>query len=440
MKKEINIKKQNLILSVLLIIGLVIRLVLMPISAHSDLFAINNYPPLLISQGVFDIYSYLDKKSPNLFFYPPLTYYLISAFQYIDQSFSDTFLNWMDAQRTLYENGFKGQAAEYIIAAPNPHIFRDLFLAKVPYLVFDILAVYVLWNFVKKNYLSKYSLVVWAFNPVLLYNSYIFGHLDIIPIFFILSAFYILKKNLKISFLLLGVAGALKLYPFMLVPLLVLIYSKSIKEMLNYILLSCLPLVFFLIPTLINNPSLAVSAFTLKLFHAYNGDIHGWEYYSNLIKYSVIVVSYFVLLLFCWKFKIKDSFKMAVGVSLISILLLINFVYRAHFHYLLWLAPYTILWFKNVKTAAIVVIVQAISFASYKILVNPLQAGLFAPLNPVVFSNLPTFNELIGNLIPYRIISTFGFLIFSLTSIWIVYQVLKELVFQEEVNLLNRKQ
>ncbi len=419
--------------------GLAVRLILMPISAHSDLFAINNYPPLLVSQGIFDIYSYLDKKSPNLFFYPPIAYYLISAFQFLDTSLSDTFIDWMDTQRNLYENGFKGQAAEYIVAAPNPHIFRDLFLAKLPYLVFDVLSLYVIWNFVKKRTLSKYSLVVWVFNPALLYNSYIFGHLDIIPIFFILAAFYCLKKNLKLSFLFLGIAGGLKLYPFMLVPLIALIYSKSKKEVLNYILLSCMPFVFFLIPTLINNPSLAVSAFTLKLFHAYNSNIHGWEYYSNLIKYFVIVISYFILLLFSWRYKIKDGFKMAVGVSLISILLLLNFVYRAHFHYLLWLAPYTILWFKNVKVATIIILIQALSFASYKILVNPLQAGLFAPLNPVIFSNLPTFNVLIGNLIPYRIISTFGFLTFSLTNIWIVYQVLKEIIFQEEINLSNQK-
>src|SRR3989338_2762742 len=123
----------------------------MPISAHSDLFSINNYPPLLIRHNVWDIYSYIDKTKPSLFFYPPLSYYLIGAFHYIGQLFSDTFLDWIDAQRTLYEQGLKGQAAEYIIVAPNPHIFRDLFLAKVPYLVFDILSLIILWQFVKKK-------------------------------------------------------------------------------------------------------------------------------------------------------------------------------------------------------------------------------------------------------------------------------------------------
>ena len=125
---------------------------------------------------------------------------------------------------------------------------------------------------------------------------------------------------------------------------------------------------------------------------------------------------------------------MAVGVSLISILLLLNFVYRAHFHYLLWLAPYTILWFKNVKVATIIILIQALSFASYKILVNPLQAGLFAPLNPVYFSSIPAFNEILNRYLPYKIFSTLGFIIFSLVSLIIVVSIIYDIIFQEEVS------
>ena len=171
--------KNAILIPTFIVISLIIRLSLMPISVHSDLFSINNYPPLLVHQNVWDVYSYIDRTKPSLFFYPPLSYYLIGTFQYFDQFISDSFFNWMDAQRTLYEQGFKGQAAQYIIATPNPHIFRDLFLAKIPYLVFDIFSLIILWQFVKKKIITKWVLALWLFNPALLYNSYIFGHLDI---------------------------------------------------------------------------------------------------------------------------------------------------------------------------------------------------------------------------------------------------------------------
>ena len=403
----------------------------MPISAHSDLFSINNDPPLLIRHNVWDIYSYIDKTKPSLFFYPPLSYYLIGAFHYIGQLFSDTFLDWIDAQRTLYEQGLKGQAAEYIIVAPNPHIFRDLFLAKVPYLVFDILSLIILWQFVKKKIINKWAFVLWTFNPVLLYNSYIFGHLDIIPIFFILSAFYLLTKSkISASVFLLGIAGAFKLYPFMLVPLVILIFRKSFIDWVKLGTISVLPLFISLLPTIINNPQLALSAFTVKLFYAYHTDVTGWEYYSDLTKYLIIVISYLVLLFLSWEVQIQDKFKLAVGVSLISILLLLNFVYRAHFHYLLWAVPYVVLWFKNVKIATLIILIQAVSFASYKILANQLQLELFAPINPYYFSSLPTFNEVINKFIPYRVVSTIGFFIFSFTSLYIILQVVKWDIFQ----------
>ena len=432
--------KNAILIPTFIVISLIIRLSLMPISVHSDLFSINNYPPLLVHQNVWDVYSYIDRTKPSLFFYPPLSYYLIGTFQYFDQFISDSFFNWMDAQRTLYEQGFKGQAAQYIIATPNPHIFRDLFLAKIPYLVFDIFSLIILWQFIKKKIINKWALALWLFNPVLLYNSYIFGHLDIIPIFFILSAFYFLTKNrIAASVFLLGVAGAFKLYPFMLVPLVIIIFRKSLIDWVRLGTIAILPLFISLLPTIINNPQLALSAFTVKLFNAYHTDVSGWEYYSDLIKYLIIIISYLVLSFLAWKVKIRDKFKLAVGVSLISILLLLNFVYRVHFHYLLWIAPYIILWFKNIKTATFIVLIQAISFASYKILANQLQLGLFAPINPYYFSNLPTFNEIINQLIPYRIISSLGFLVFSILSLAIVANVLFRIIFQEEVSLSNRR-
>ena len=99
--------------------------------------------------------------------------------------------------------------------------------------------------------------------------------------------------------------------------------------------------------------------------------------------------------------KIKDKYRLVIGLSLSAVLLVYAFYPKMSFHYLVWEMPLVLLWFKKFKICAIVLIVQAFSLASYKLLANHLQMGLFAPINPDYFSALPTFNSQINQIFPY---------------------------------------
>ena len=420
----------------LLGLGFIIRLILMPISTHSDLFSLNFYPPLLIENGIWDVYSYLEEKSPKLFYYPPLTYYIFAAFQFSYTFFSDSFIPWMNELRSLNEEGFKGQAPDYIIKTNNSNIFKDLFLAKVPYLLFDILAVVVLLNFAKRKIINSKNVIIWILNPILIYNAYIFGHFDIIPIFFILLAFYFLSKNkYYLSIFILVIAAAYKIYPLLFALPIIMVYGKSPKEYFKLGIILSLPFIISLSPTLISDPKIAIFAFTKKLFNFYHKNLSEWEIYSNAFKYSLIIFSYFLLLIFCKFSKLKNRWYLCVGTGLITVLLLLTLVYRAHFHYLIWTAPFLVLWFKQTKKLVLLILILSLSYASYKTLAYQLQLGLFSPLNPEFFSNLPTFNEMIDKIIPYRIISTLGFLIFSILSLYIIGNVLVEIIFRSKVKI-----
>ena len=56
----------------------------------------------------------------------------------------------------LEYNGFEGQAADFIKAAKNPHIYKDLFLAKTPYLIFDFASIAILFQFAKKKLIEGF--------------------------------------------------------------------------------------------------------------------------------------------------------------------------------------------------------------------------------------------------------------------------------------------
>lgn len=417
----------------LIITSFTIKLLLMPFSVHSDLFAILIFPPLLIQNQIWDIFTYLDKIN-SYYYYPPLSYLLFALFEFILQNISSTFLPWINGMRESYLNGLQGQADAYLKAVQNPYILKDLFLAKTPLLLFDIASIIILFQFVKRKVLRKVSVLYWAINPVIIYTTYIFGQFDIIVLFFILWGFYLIRKHTKLGMLALGVAGALKSYPFIIVLPLALIYGKDVKEKLKLLIIAMTPFIVSIVPVLLNSPQLALFTFFPKNIFHYKQPLEGWEKYSQLIKYGSLIISYLIILLLSLSLKLKDKWKTSIGISLIVVLLALTLAGRTHFHYLIWEMPLIILWFrKYLKFLFVVIIIQTISFASYKLLANQLQLGLFAPLNTDYFSSLPTLNSIINQFIPYRIVSTIGFITFTLINLYLIIKIFSELIFRTEI-------
>ncbi|MBI3342078.1 hypothetical protein HY024_03060 [Candidatus Curtissbacteria bacterium] len=429
-------KKYNstIVYAFLVALALVVRLILMSIAAHNDLFVINMFPSLLWRENVVDILSY-SKNEVNragFSFYPPLTYYTLSLFQYSYQLFSDTFIPWTDSLRHLYEGGFQGREADYIKIVANPNLQRDIFLAKTPYLIFDIGCILLLIVYIRKKLLDKKILILWLFNPVLLYGAYIFGQFDIIPTFFILLGFLLIRKRFALGILSIGVAGAFKNYAFVFIFVLAFIYGKTLLDKIKLTIVGFIPTIIFAVPTLINNPNQAIFAVFNRILVQSKRPLKGWALYSQILHYLALVSSYFIVTILAPLFSIKDKWRLSIGVCCILILLVLTLAPKTSFHYLFWTFPLIILWFREFKISAIILVVQTISFASYKILAPELQAGLFTPLGPG-FYNLPTFNQLIDQIIPYRLVSSTGFLIFFFFNFWIISTIILNLIFSTEI-------
>ena len=120
LKQRIVTKTLSLPIKQIFLYGILIRLLLMPITGHWDLTSLNDIASYIISHGVaYKDYYY------SISIYPPLTYYFLAG--------------WQMVIKPLVGADFYGWLREPILNAFfNPHVFRYFFLLKIPHLLFDV--------------------------------------------------------------------------------------------------------------------------------------------------------------------------------------------------------------------------------------------------------------------------------------------------------------
>ncbi len=200
----------------LTIIGLVLRLVLMPLTIHPD-FRAYGYAAYLISQKgegltFYDHISRLprDNKLVEIygdgwFIYPPLAYISHALF--------------MGVLSPVYPwNTFQLLIADMGAAIQDPHLPWLLILSKLPYLVADGIILWLLWKIVEPRN-RNFVVICWIFNPVILYGAYMMGQFDIFIALFVLLAAYLSEKRHPVwGGVALGLAAAFKPFPLVILP------------------------------------------------------------------------------------------------------------------------------------------------------------------------------------------------------------------------------
>lgn len=422
-------------LLILILVAIIIRLIIMPISTHPDLFFINMFPNLFYSQQVLEIFSYLEENFPQtrLSYYTPLTYYTFVLFQYPYHLISNSFATWMTDLYEFYINLSQiAYTKDYLEHVKNAFLFRDLFLAKIPYLVFETASIILLFKFVRSKSLKPTAIIAWLFAPILIYSIYIHGQFDIIPAFFVLLGFFLLKKNPYVSLIAFGVAAAFKNYSLLFILIVSFVWGKTIGQKIKMILVGCAPYAISLIPILINDPKLSIYSLFPKPYFVTSLSLSGWPLISRYLHLVALLLSELFIFLVAYVVKTKDKWQTALSLSLVAITLVLTLAPLVVFQYLVWVYPLTLLFLRKAKTVYLFTTTQALFAASFMLLANHVQLGLFAPLNNQYFSSFPTFNQIINDTIPYTIISTIGYLAFVLVNLSLCAVVLINVLFKSK--------
>ena len=210
-----------------LILGLIIRILLIPIALHPDIRG-HNLAAYFISQKnqwltFYDHLRLLPRNdhlvelyTDGLFIYPPLAYWIHGAFmKVLGWAYPwDTF--WMlinDIGRARDQSGFA----------------LLMFLLKLPYFVADILGLVIIGKLFSDKQ-RFWAVILWWFNPITIYSAYLIGQFDIYIAVLILASIYLYSKQKAIfSAICLGLAAGFKPFPLVLIPLLGITLKEKIK-------------------------------------------------------------------------------------------------------------------------------------------------------------------------------------------------------------------
>jgi len=359
--------------------GLIIRIILMPITLHPDLWGHSFTAYFFAQKGVFNVYEHLvnlPSSHPlvanfgvsDIFIYPPLTYFTLGIFRLLVSPFTDSsFIPW------LWSN--LGSVHEY------SGLYWHLFLFKLPYLFFDMAAAFLISSLFDNPQAKSRAFALWMFNPLTLYATFMMGQLDILPTFFVILSLYFAKKEKPYGAVLsLGVGGAYKMYPLLLLPLVSFVLVQNFWPRLRLMIVGLIPFVLTVLPFL------SSSAFrSMVLFSPKNQKMLFMGFHVTAAEVIYPFIFLMSLLYFLAYYKRN---KVSIYGLFMAALLLIFSVSHFHPQWFLWASP-LLIWFlvKNDFYMWELVAILLVSWLILTFLFEPsLSYGLFNPLFPALDS------------------------------------------------------
>jgi hypothetical protein len=176
---------------VLLLLGLLVRVALMPIAFHPDLFWITYHAQRLALHG---------EVTKDLTI-QPIPHLLYTATMWLFQPIlSPSDVVWPDEWRLMGQEEYQGAFELRMQIASAPRIHLTLFILKLPHLVFDLASAFLLLALLRKR--SRGTIIAfafWMFNPIGLYISYLYGRYDAVAAFFVLLSLYFYARCRPLS-------------------------------------------------------------------------------------------------------------------------------------------------------------------------------------------------------------------------------------------------
>ena len=359
---------------IILLIGVLIRLILMPITAHSDLWALYFSGHFFAFNGVFNIYDYLaylpsnadllKNYGANFFTYPPLTYYIFGIFtSLLKPVLNADIAGWIIANYPRIYN--------------NPAIYQELFLFKLPYLFIDIGTAFVLTGLLKSPASKKLIFTLWMINPLTLYSTFMVGQFDILPVFFVVLALYLVSKEKKyLSVLSIGIGGALKMFPLLFLPFFVFSLGKNWKDKIGLGLVGLLPYFITILPFLES------SAFRQNVL--FSQQSQKMLFMTLPVSGAEGVIIFVLVLTFFYLYNFYNQKRFEIWQDILMTLLLFFSVTHYHPQWFLWITPFLFLFLVGnfYKRILLVVILFVCWFGITLLFESSLSYGLFNPLLP----------------------------------------------------------
>lgn len=405
------------------LVGLLLRFVLMPFTMHGqDLVFINYFPMMFVEKGIWDPYGFITSNSQyfRTTYYAPVLFFVMSIANFVIIKLFNptTLITILELSGRMMSKGLT--TIDYVHAFSNLDLFKNLFLMKSPYLVFDFVIGWMLLKLALSKDLALKSYKLWMLNIVVLHSAYMIGQADLIPAFFIMTALYAaMVKRPYLSVILLCLGGATKLFPYILVLPACLLLGEGWKKKFSLMFTAAATTVFSYLPFYLSSGN---SVFT---FFIASQDAQ----YAGITKW-ILPVMFIALYSFVCISTARDSRKPNPEANLIYYFAIVMFLgyltFPAKLRYFVYITPVLALIIPKHKKFGMFILLVILMIMFQSLTRRAVQLGLFAPLNPAYFLSLPTLQEIMGRFVNieicYKVVARILLLSF-LTGAWWIWRI-----------------
>lgn len=347
--------------------GLLVRLILMPLSVNLDTLLASWWEALWVFKGHFIIEDFNEV--------------ILTAWMRILKPLFVSLSSIIDIPNTL---GILG-LPEHASFSSSTHAMRFIFLLKAPYLLIDLLLLVFIFKFFDNQRQKFIALIIWAFNPFLLYSVYVYGRYEIFAILFAFIALYFAKKQKAyLSIIFFGIAISLRFPLVIILPFFVIYFAKNYRDYIKYILIGIIPylLVFQSFKYFFHHDLVASRVELGFIDYFVKGSIG-----SGPTAISLFLLLYPLTIYYFYKEKSQMTFKKMVNYSTIGFLVFYSTSYF-HQHYIAWITPFLIIAGAYNKKIILPLTMAAIAFFIYvDVQSNTIASSLmFLPADGEFFS------------------------------------------------------
>lgn len=368
------------------IVGLIIRIALMPFATHGDLILQAWLARPIAFFGKWNPYNSgltlgIVPAYPAAFLYVQAGILRLAALLLPDLTAS---LNALDPTSPLLSN--------WQFVSSYAHIHEFLFILKLPYLAFDIGTAIIL-SLTFDGTKSRYAFRFWMLNPVAIFASFVFAQFDIIPTFFLaLCVYFCSKRRFTSAALCLGAGAAFKIFPLLFLPLLILGLGKSLAQRTRMLLAGVLPFAAVILPFFRTSgfvQTVLFSEMTSRVSEA-GINVGQWD------VFSILIAVYALIVLHCMRSH-KTS-PTTIWKWFLAVLLCFYAFALFHPQWFIWIIPLVSLAYASDRRTLDYFIIMLITFVVYTFYWGAALAGqLFAPICPAFFNSLPAPSDIIGS-------------------------------------------
>lgn len=405
-------------LALLAVVAVALRLVFMPFTLHFD---------------AYQIYSRASEAAYGNEWFSFTSQIIIQTFHnlwllLVRPLLPDSGGIWSDTASVI---GVGASREDYEAFLAYDHLFRAIFLMKLPYIVADLACAWTLTRLVEPARRVGVA-AFWLFNPLVIFSTAIFGRHDAIAILVLLLSIVAARRATDASRLaglaLLGVATLMRFFPVVVIPPFLLAFRRSARQLTLFlgILLGMVALVELAGLVTSGTSTILTIADSYEHFQ-YWFDAGLYLRFDDWI--FLFPVAYALVVFWLSERGVADDEFPALAAAIYLLLFATTFF---HPHYAIWLVPFLALTIPGSPNARRLLIYHAIQVAC--ILVYSAQWGswttwdLLEPLLGDRVNSLPDPDELIAGQIEPRIFFGIFRSLLTAVSLWLAWRIVQPVV------------